>query len=86
MTFSMLKNVNEYDDKKERDIMHKHAAIDNMNDNVRQYLTKISEKKLSKKDAERMTVLQDVNRTILKVAGLSEAYLLDKKKEQTNQV
>ncbi|MEX5944549.1 PhoU domain-containing protein [Staphylococcus saprophyticus] len=33
-----------------------------------------------------MTVLQDVNRTILKVAGLSEAYLLDKKKEQTNQV
>lgn len=86
MTFSMLKNVNEYDDKKERDIMHKHSAIDNMNDNVRQYLTKISEKKLSKKDAERMTVLQDVNRTILKVAGLSEAYLLDKKKEQTNQV
>lgn len=86
MTFSMLKNVNEYDDKKERDIMHKHEAIDNMNDNVRQYLTKISEKKLSKKDAERMTVLQDVNRTILKVAGLSEAYLLDKKKEQTNQV
>lgn len=86
MTFSMLKNVNEYDDKNERDIMHKHAAIDNMNDNVRQYLTKISEKKLSKKDAERMTVLQDVNRTILKVAGLSEAYLLDKKKEQTNQV
>lgn len=86
MTFSMLKNVNEYDDKKERDIMHKHAAIDNMNDNVRQYLTKISEKKLSKKDAERMTVLQDVNRTILKVAGLSEVYLLDKKKEQTNQV
>lgn len=86
MTFSMLKNVNEYDDKKERDIMHKHAAIDNMNDNVRQYLTKVSEKKLSKKDAERMTVLQDVNRTILKVAGLSEAYLLDKKKEQTNQV
>ena len=86
MTFSMLKNVNEYDDKKERDIMRKHAAIDNMNDNVRQYLTKISEKKLSKKDAERMTVLQDVNRTILKVAGLSEAYLLDKKKEQTNQV
>lgn len=29
--------------------MHKHAAIDNMNDNVRQYLTKISEKKLSKR-------------------------------------
>ncbi|PHK49624.1 Na/Pi cotransporter family protein [Staphylococcus edaphicus] len=86
MTFSMLKSVNEYDDKKEREIMHKHAAIDNMYDNVRQYLTKISEKKLSKKDAERMTVLQDVNRTILKVAGLSEAYLLDKKKERTNQV
>ncbi|NWK84170.1 Na/Pi cotransporter family protein [Staphylococcus sp. GSSP0090] len=86
MTFAMLKGVNIYDDKKERDIIQKHAAIDNMYDNVRQYLTKISEKKLSKKDAERMTVLQDVNRTILKVAGLSEAYLLDKKKEQTNHV
>ncbi|AID02220.1 Na/Pi cotransporter family protein [Staphylococcus xylosus] len=86
MTLSMLQKVNHYDEKTEKDIIQKHAAIDNMYDNVRQYLTKISEKKLSQDDAERMSVLFDVNRTMLKVAGLSEAYLLDLKKKDTDPI
>ncbi|MDG0844033.1 Na/Pi cotransporter family protein [Staphylococcus equorum] len=79
MTFSLLENVSEYNEKNEKKVLQKHAAINNMHENVKEYLTKISEKKISKKDAERMTVLFDVNRTMLKVAGLSEAYILDLK-------
>ncbi|MDK9866603.1 Na/Pi cotransporter family protein [Staphylococcus sp. IPLA37010] len=79
MTYSLLENVSEYNEKNEKKVLQKHAAVQNMHDNVKEYLTKISEKKISKKDAERMSVLFDVNRTMLKVAGLSEAYILDLK-------
>ncbi|PTE41996.1 Na/Pi cotransporter family protein [Staphylococcus equorum] len=79
MTYSLLENVSEYNEKNEKKALQKHAAVQNMHDNVKEYLTKISEKKISKKDAERMSVLFDVNRTMLKVAGLSEAYILDLK-------
>lgn len=79
MTYSLLENVSEYNEKNEKKVLQKHAAINNMHENVKEYLTKISEKKISKKDAERMSVLIDVNRTMLKVAGLSEAYILDLK-------
>ncbi|MEB8127151.1 Na/Pi cotransporter family protein [Staphylococcus succinus] len=86
MTFAMLNDVNNYDVKIEKEIMQKHGAVENMYDNVRQYLTKISEKKLSEKDAKRMSVLFDVNRTMVKVAGLSQAYLLDLKKKETESI
>ncbi|PTI39361.1 Na/Pi cotransporter, partial [Staphylococcus succinus] len=86
MTFAMLNDVNSYDLKIEKEIMQKHGAVENMYDNVRQYLTKISEKKLSEKDAKRMSVLFDVNRTMVKVAGLSQAYLLDLKKKETESI
>ncbi|MDG0822983.1 Na/Pi cotransporter family protein [Staphylococcus equorum] len=79
MTYSLLENVSEYNEKNEKKVLQKHTAVQNMHDNVKEYLTKISEKKISKKDAERMSVLFDVNRTMLKVAGLSEAYILDLK-------
>lgn len=79
MTYSLLENVSEYNEKNEKKVLQKHAAVQKMHDNVKEYLTKISEKKISKKDAERMSVLFDVNRTMLKVAGLSEAYILDLK-------
>lgn len=86
MTFAMLNDVNNYDVKIEKEILQKHGAVENMYDNVRQYLTKISEKKLSEKDAKRMSVLFDVNRTMVKVAGLSQAYLLDLKKKETESI
>src|SRR5699024_375991 len=79
MAYSLLEDVNEYSEKSEKKVQQKHAAIENLHANVKEYLTKISEKKISKQDAERMSVLFDVNRTMLKVAGLSEAYLLDLK-------
>lgn len=86
MTFDMFRYAKNYDDKTEKDIIQKHAAVESMYDNVRQYLTKISEKKISKQDAERMSVLFDVNRTFIKVASLTEAYLLDLKKKETESI
>lgn len=86
MTFDMFRYAKNYDDKTEKDIIQKHAAVESMYDNVRQYLTKISEKKISKQDAERMSVLFDVNRTFIKVASLTEAYLMDLKKKETESI
>lgn len=86
MTFDMFRYAKNYDDKTEKDIIQNHAAVESMYDNVRQYLTKISEKKISKQDAERMSVLFDVNRTFIKVASLTEAYLLDLKKKETESI
>ncbi|MEQ6960635.1 Na/Pi cotransporter family protein [Staphylococcus arlettae] len=86
MTFDMFRHAKHYDDKTEKDILQKYAAVESMYDNVRQYLTKISEKKISKQDAERMSVLFDVNRTFIKVASLTEAYLLDLKKKETESI
>ncbi|MFH4934561.1 Na/Pi cotransporter family protein [Staphylococcus cohnii] len=86
MTFDMFRHAKHYDDKTEKDILQKYAAVESMYDNVRQYLTKISEKKISKQDAERMSVLFDVNRTFIKVASLTEAYLLDLKKKEAESI
>ncbi|MBB2507289.1 hypothetical protein G5S33_00680 [Staphylococcus cohnii subsp. cohnii] len=86
MTFDMFRHAKHYDDKTEKDILQKYASVESMYDNVRQYLTKISEKKISKQDAERMSVLFDVNRTFIKVASLTEAYLLDLKKKETESI
>ncbi|MGY3480169.1 Na/Pi cotransporter family protein [Staphylococcus cohnii] len=86
MTFDMFRHAQHFDDKSEKDILQKYAAVESMYDNVRQYLTKISEKKISKQDAERMSVLFDVNRTFIKVASLTEAYLLDLKKKETESI
>ena len=40
MTFDMFRYAKNYDDKTEKDIIQKHAAVESMYDNVRQYLTK----------------------------------------------
>ncbi|MCQ9844215.1 Na/Pi cotransporter family protein, partial [Staphylococcus aureus] len=82
MTVSMLNNVENIDEKAIKKHKDKHLAVDNMYDNVRQYLNKLSEKKLSAKDAERLSVLYDVNRTILKVSTLTESYLEELQKKQ----
>lgn len=77
MALSILENVNYEDEKSKKHVEEKHQVIENMYDNIRQYLTKISEKKLSANDAERMSVLFDVNNAVLKVAGLSQSYMSD---------
>ncbi|MDT3895601.1 Na/Pi cotransporter family protein, partial [Staphylococcus arlettae] len=66
MALSILESVNYEDEKSKKHVEEKHQVIENMYDNIRQYLTKISEKKLSANDAERMSVLFDVNSAVLK--------------------
>ncbi|MBL0848231.1 MULTISPECIES: Na/Pi cotransporter family protein [Mammaliicoccus] len=86
MTVSMLDNVGNLNEKALKKHKQKHVAVDNMYDNVRQYLNKLSEKKLSAKDAERLSVLYDVNRTILKVSTLTESYLDELQKKQSSDI
>lgn len=86
MSYSVLENVKYYDDKVKKDIEQKQAVVENMYDNIRQYLTKISEKKLSAKDAERMSVLFDVNRAVLKVASLSQQYFKIIEQQRTDKI
>lgn len=77
MSLSILESAQNKDEKSKKHVEEKHQVIENMYDNIRQYLTKISEKKLSANDAERMSVLFDVNSAVLKVAGLSQSYMAD---------
>lgn len=77
MSLSILESAQNKDEKSKKHAEEKHQVIENMYDNIRQYLTKISQKKLSENDAERMSVLFDVNRAILKVSSLSQAYMDD---------
>lgn len=86
MSYSVLENVKYYDVKVKKDIEQKQAVVENMYDNIRQYLTKISEKKLSAKDAERMSVLFDVNRAVLKVASLSQQYFKIIEQQRTDKI
>ncbi|MDT3960189.1 Na/Pi cotransporter family protein [Staphylococcus kloosii] len=86
MSYAVLENVKCYDDKVKKDIAQKQAVVENMYDNIRQYLTKISEKKLSAKDAERMSVLFDVNRAVLKVASLSQQYFKIIEQQRTDKI
>ncbi|MDT3994139.1 PhoU domain-containing protein, partial [Mammaliicoccus fleurettii] len=79
-------NVGNLNEKALKKHKQKHVAVDNMYDNVRQYLNKLSEKKLSAKDAERLSVLYDVNRTILKVSTLTESYLDELQKKQSSDI
>ena len=77
MSLSILESAQNKDEKSKKHAEEKHQVIENMYDNIRQYLTKISQKKLSANDAERMSVLFDVNSAVLKVAGLSQSYMAD---------
>lgn len=86
LSMSMLEKVDYTDDKAVKKHKQKHAAIENMYDNVRQYLNKLSEKKLSAKDGERLSVLYDVNRTILKVSALTESYLDELQKKESSDI
>lgn len=77
MTLDMLKQVNSTDQKVAKEIDQKQTAVENLSDNAREYLNKISEKNLSRDDAERLSVLLDMNRTLAKIAGLTQSYSED---------
>lgn len=58
-----------------KNVQQKHQAVVTISDSIRNYLVRISTKNITRKDVERLAVMFDVNRSILKVSELIEAYI-----------
>ncbi|MFP4929896.1 Na/Pi cotransporter family protein [Staphylococcus pseudintermedius] len=75
---SMLDDVHhpsQMDKKMIKNVQQKHQAVVTISDSIRNYLVRISTKNVTRKDVERLAVMFDVNRSILKVSELIEAYI-----------
>ncbi|EIM5241088.1 Na/Pi cotransporter family protein [Staphylococcus pseudintermedius] len=75
---SMLDDVHHpsrMDKKMIKNVQQKHQAVVTISDSIRNYLVRISTKNITRKDVERLAVMFDVNRSILKVSELIEAYI-----------
>lgn len=75
---SMLDDVHhpsQMDKKMIKNVQQKHQAVVAISDSIRNYLVRISTKNITRKDVERLAVMFDVNRSILKVSELIEAYI-----------
>ncbi|MFH0717617.1 Na/Pi cotransporter family protein [Staphylococcus delphini] len=75
---SMLDDVHQLsqmDKKMIKNVQQKHQAVVTISDSIRNYLVRISTKNITRKDVERLAVMFDVNRSILKVSELIEAYI-----------
>lgn len=75
---SMLDDVHhpsQMDKKMIKNVQQKHQAVVTISDSIRNYLVSISTKNITRKDVERLAVMFDVNRSILKVSELIEAYI-----------
>ncbi|ELJ9286032.1 Na/Pi cotransporter family protein [Staphylococcus pseudintermedius] len=75
---SMLDDVHhpsQMDKKMIKNVQQKHQAVVTISDSIRNYLVRISIKNITRKDVERLAVMFDVNRSILKVSELIEAYI-----------
>ncbi|UXR87229.1 Na/Pi cotransporter family protein [Staphylococcus felis] len=77
-----VKNPSSIDKKVAKRLEQKHQAVETINDSIRGYLVRISTKDINKKDVERLAVMFDVNRSMLKVSELIKEYssLIEKKK------
>lgn len=75
---SMLDDVHhpsQMDKKMIKNVQQKYQAVVTISDSIRNYLVRISTKNITRKDVERLAVMFDVNRSILKVSELIEAYI-----------
>ncbi|MFB3178914.1 Na/Pi cotransporter family protein [Staphylococcus pseudintermedius] len=75
---SMLDDVHhpsQMDKKMIKNVQQKHQAVVTISDSICNYLVRISTKNITRKDVERLAVMFDVNRSILKVSELIEAYI-----------
>lgn len=63
------------DKKMIKNIQQKHQAVVTISDSIRNYLVRISTKNITREDVERLAVMFDVNRSILRVSELIESYI-----------
>lgn len=68
-------NADAIDKKFLKQIEQKHQAVETITDSIRSYLVRISTKDVNKKDVERLAVMLDVNRTVLKVSNRIKEYI-----------
>lgn len=81
-TFAKLQKTTKINQKLEQ----KHQAVETINDSIRNYLVRISTKAITKADVERLAVMFDVNRSILKVAELTEEYVAQLKRQHDEDI
>ncbi|WP_078370871.1 Na/Pi cotransporter family protein [Staphylococcus aureus] len=89
IVLSMFEDIREItkDDKKLiKKLEQKHQAVETINDSIRNYLVRISTKAITKADVERLAVMFDVNRSILKVAELTEEYVAQLKRQHDKDI
>lgn len=82
--FDDVKHASKVDKKLVKKLEQKHQAVETINDSIRSYLVRISTKDINKGDVERLAVMFDVNRSILKVADLIKEYVeqIDRKHQK----
>ncbi|WP_323693930.1 Na/Pi cotransporter family protein [Staphylococcus pseudintermedius] len=86
---SMLDDVHhpsQMDKKMIKNVQQKHQAVVTISDSIRNYLVRISTKNITRKDVERLAVMFDVNRSILKVSELIEAYIEQVNRKKTKEI
>ncbi|PCF63823.1 Na/Pi cotransporter [Staphylococcus intermedius] len=86
---SMLEDVHhpsQMDKKMIKNVQQKHQAVETISDSIRNYLVRISTKDINRKDVERLAVMFDVNRSILKVSELIEAYIDQMERKKMKQI
>lgn len=84
--FEDIREITKDDKKLIKKLEQKHQAVETINDSIRNYLVRISTKAITKADVERLAVMFDVNRSILKVAELTEEYVAQLKRQHDEDI
>ncbi|EKU45175.1 Na/Pi cotransporter family protein [Staphylococcus massiliensis] len=83
---SILDDLSTKDPAKEKDIVQKYQAVDTIGDSIRHYLVRISTRDLSTTDGERLSVMFDINKSILQVNELAREYLEQRRRQKRNNI
>ncbi|WP_353458573.1 Na/Pi cotransporter family protein [Staphylococcus coagulans] len=86
---SMLDDVRHpatMDKKMIKTVQQKHQAVITISDSIRNYLVRISTKNINKSDVERLAVMFDVNRSIVKVSELTESYIAQIERQKSKNI
>ncbi|MBA8778985.1 Na/Pi cotransporter family protein [Staphylococcus schleiferi subsp. coagulans] len=89
IVLSMLDDVRHpatMDKKMIKAVQQKHQAVITISDSIRNYLVRISTKNINKSDVERLAVMFDVNRSIVKVSELTESYIAQIERQKSKNI
>ncbi|WP_281200671.1 Na/Pi cotransporter family protein [Staphylococcus schleiferi] len=81
-----VRNPATMDKKMIKTVQQKHQAVITISDSIRNYLVRISTKNINKSDVERLAVMFDVNRSIVKVSELTESYIAQIERQKSKNI